>query len=224
MKNSIQFGNSSNYSLFTGENTAINDSMVTVLASIGLTKKRFGHQAILMIFFLQIIKLFQAFQPNFILHTLYSRLLFFSDWGAVPKIERVSMDGSDRKIIVTAAYGASAPTGIAIDKVDGRIYWADAMKDSIESADFNGGNRRTILKQFGSSINIPLETVGGNALQVPFGLDLYKEHMFWTDWTTNSLYRADKRAGGNVTLITGGFGKPMNLHVYTPQVSSGNSG
>ena len=50
LKSSIQFGNSSNYSLFTGENTAINDSMVTVLASVGLTKKRFGHQAILMIF------------------------------------------------------------------------------------------------------------------------------------------------------------------------------
>ena len=50
LKNSIQFGNSSNCSLFTGENTAINGSMVTVLASVGLTKKRFGHQAILMIF------------------------------------------------------------------------------------------------------------------------------------------------------------------------------
>ena len=52
MKNSIQFGNGSNYSLkiFTGENTAINGSMVMVLASVGLTKKRFGHQAILMIF------------------------------------------------------------------------------------------------------------------------------------------------------------------------------
>ena len=49
-KNSIQFGNSSNYRLFTEENTAINVSMVTVLASVGLTKKCFGHQAILMIF------------------------------------------------------------------------------------------------------------------------------------------------------------------------------
>ena len=51
LKNSIQFGNSSNCSLFTGENTAINDSMVTVLVSVGFTKKRFGHQATLMIFF-----------------------------------------------------------------------------------------------------------------------------------------------------------------------------
>ena len=49
-KNSIQFGNSSNYSLFTGEDTAINGSIVLVLASVGLTKKRFGHQAVLMIF------------------------------------------------------------------------------------------------------------------------------------------------------------------------------
>ena len=42
-----QFGNDSNYSKFNGKNIAANCFMVTVLASDGLTKKHFGHYALL---------------------------------------------------------------------------------------------------------------------------------------------------------------------------------
>ena len=42
-----QFGNDSNCSKFNGENIATNCSMVKVPALAGLTKKRFGHYAIL---------------------------------------------------------------------------------------------------------------------------------------------------------------------------------
>ena len=45
LKNNTQFPKSSNYSLFTGENAATICSVVTVLASFGLTKKRFSHHA-----------------------------------------------------------------------------------------------------------------------------------------------------------------------------------
>ena len=45
-----QFGNDSNYSKFNGEKIATNCSRVTVLASDGLTKKHFGHYALLKIF------------------------------------------------------------------------------------------------------------------------------------------------------------------------------
>ena len=44
-ENSTQFGTISN-SLYNVENTATNCSVVTVLALVGLTKKSFGHIAI----------------------------------------------------------------------------------------------------------------------------------------------------------------------------------
>ena len=47
---STQFGNDSNYRYSNGENTATNCSMEIALASVGLTKKHFGHHAVLKIF------------------------------------------------------------------------------------------------------------------------------------------------------------------------------
>ena len=47
----VHFGNDSNYSKFIGEeDIATNCSKVTVLALDGLTKKRFGHYALLKFF------------------------------------------------------------------------------------------------------------------------------------------------------------------------------
>ena len=53
LTNSTQFGNNSNYSKFNGENIATNCSRVTVLALDALTKKHFGHYALLKIFSLR---------------------------------------------------------------------------------------------------------------------------------------------------------------------------
>ena len=50
MTNSTQFGNDSNCSKFNGKNIATNRSRVTVFALDGLTKKHFGHCAILKLF------------------------------------------------------------------------------------------------------------------------------------------------------------------------------
>ena len=43
LKNPTQFGSDSNCSLFTEQNTASNCFMATILVSVGLTKRRFGH-------------------------------------------------------------------------------------------------------------------------------------------------------------------------------------
>ena len=47
LENSTHFGSDSNYSLFIGENNATDCSVETVLTSVSLIKKRFGHLAVL---------------------------------------------------------------------------------------------------------------------------------------------------------------------------------
>ena len=65
-----------------------------------------------------------------------SRLLFWSDWGRRPRIERAGLDGSNRTTIIsTKIYW---PNGLAIDLFRERIYFADAHLDYIESCDYNG--------------------------------------------------------------------------------------
>jgi len=65
------------------------------------------------------------------------------------RIHSIKPDGSDRKTIVT---GCRNPDGVAVDVAAGHIYWTNMgvphLNDgSIERADLDGGNRRTIVPE-----------------------------------------------------------------------------
>lgn len=77
------------------------------------------------------------------------------------------------------------PNGLAIDRPQGRIYWNDAKLKTIESSDFNGKDRKLIIK------DVPH----------PYGLVVVGNHMYWTDWQTQSLHRAEKLSGTDGTII-----------------------
>lgn len=56
------------------------------------------------------------------------------------------MDGSNRKSIITE--GVFWPNGLALDYAIDRLYWTDAKHHAIESAKFDGSERRKVRKQF----------------------------------------------------------------------------
>ena len=49
----------------------------------------------------------------------------------------------------------------------------------------------------------------------PFGLTLLHEHIYWTDWYTKAVYRASINSGANVTMLSGGLERPMDIHAYS---------
>lgn len=65
--------------------------------------------------------------------------LYWSDWGDVPHIGRIGMDGTDRSIIVKDKI--TWPNGLTLDFINDRIYWADAREDYIAFASLDGSNR-----------------------------------------------------------------------------------
>uniref|UniRef100_T1KEV8 EGF-like domain-containing protein n=1 Tax=Tetranychus urticae TaxID=32264 RepID=T1KEV8_TETUR len=101
-------------------------------------------------------------------------LLFWTDWGKTPKIERSYLDGSARLSLITSDLGW--PNGITVDYDVDLIYWVDAQLDRIESSDFDGAHRRTIIKD----------------ISHPFGLTIYGPHVYWTDWQVKAIERSDK--------------------------------
>ncbi|CAG9563555.1 unnamed protein product [Danaus chrysippus] len=103
--------------------------------------------------------------------------MFWSDWGTSAKIERADMDGKNRRIIVDN--NIKWPNGLAIDRIESRLYWNDAKVLTIESSDFNGHDRRTLLTQ----------------VPYPYGIVIVGQHIYWTDWKTKALHRADKSNG-----------------------------
>lgn len=63
------------------------------------------------------------------------------------QIHRANMDGTSLKLLITDAGKIVDDSGrIDVDRVNKRIYWNDREKGSIESADYDGNRRLTVVK------------------------------------------------------------------------------
>jgi low-density lipoprotein receptor-related protein 4 len=77
------------------------------------------------------------------------------------------------------------PNGLAIDRPAGRLYWNDGKMKCIESSNLDGTGRKQILTE----------------VPHPYGLVVVGTHIYWTDWQTEALHRADKDTGAEMVII-----------------------
>ncbi|XP_050407937.1 low-density lipoprotein receptor-related protein 6 [Patella vulgata] len=132
--------------------------------------------------------------------------LYWSDWGEVPKIERAALDGSDRITLVDTDLGW--PNGLTLDYDEQKIYWGDAKTDTIEVADLDGRNRRTVISE-----NIPHI----------FGFSLLGDYVYWTDWQRRSIERVNKNTGKDREVIIDQLPDLMGLKaVYVKKIEGTN--
>lgn len=106
------------------------------------------------------------------------RYIFWSDWGVPPKIERASLDGSDRVVLVNSS--VQLINDLAIDFDEDRLYWCDSRTDTIERVDLDGGNRETVFPP----APVGEEDEGGESgrpLQNPFSLVVHGSYIYWAD-------------------------------------------
>lgn len=96
------------------------------------------------------------------------RIMFWTEWGSTPAIMSAGMDGTLKKAIVTR--NVRWPNGIVVDIGNGRIYWADARIDVIESTDFDGRHRKIVTSS-----------------RHPFGVEVFGDRVYWTDWGTGEI-------------------------------------
>ena len=88
------------------------------------------------------------------------RWLYWTDWGVVTKIERVSMDGDNSTRQALHRTNLGWPNGLTIDYATQTLYWADAQLNKIESSNVDGSNRtllttNLILHPFGITYLLP---------------------------------------------------------------------
>lgn len=93
--------------------------------------------------------------------------MFWSDWGDYPKIERATMLGSNRRVIVST--DVFWPNGIALNVERKILFWVDAKLHTISFVDFEGRNRGKVNR----------ETTGH-----PFALVFASGGFYWSDWHT----------------------------------------
>ena len=74
-----------------------------------------------------------------------SGILYWTDTGT-DRIEVASIDGKARRVLVSR--GLDEPTGIALDPVNGWMYWSDWGKEAkIERAWMDGSHREAIITE-----------------------------------------------------------------------------
>uniref|UniRef100_H2Z4K5 EGF-like domain-containing protein n=1 Tax=Ciona savignyi TaxID=51511 RepID=H2Z4K5_CIOSA len=136
------------------------------------------------------------------LHPLHS-LMFWTDWGDSPRLESAAMDGSQRHTV--ASRNLHWPNGITIDYTRNQIYWADAKYHIIEKANLDGGNRRAVISRG--------EMKG---LLHPFGVAIFEDKLYWTDWQSKSVNSANKFTGRGAKTIRSRLHFPMDIQTYHP--------
>ncbi|XP_045081182.1 low-density lipoprotein receptor-related protein 1-like [Coregonus clupeaformis] len=131
-------------------------------------------------------------------------ILFWTDWDAsMPRIEAASMSGEGRRTIHKETGNGGWPNGLTVDYLELRILWIDARSDAIYSAKYDGSGLIEVLR-------------GHEYLSHPFAVTMYGGEVYWTDWRTNTLAKANKWTGNNVTVVQRTNTQPFDLQVYHP--------
>lgn len=117
----------------------------------------------------------------------YFSWMYWSDWGEEGRIERAGLDGTHRQIIVS--FDIKWPNGLTIDLIRHRLYWADAKLNLISSVNYDGSGRTVILKS-------------SETLHHPFSISVFEDVVYWTDWEKQTIFKANKFNGSNVTPLT----------------------
>jgi DNA-binding beta-propeller fold protein YncE len=110
------------------------------------------------------------------------------------RVFSVNPDGSDRKVIVSEC---RMPDGIAVDGEGGHIYWSNMgvlhLNDgSIERADLDGGNRKTIVPE------------GTTFTPKQLQLDKQNGKLYWCDREGMRVMRANVDGSAVETLVQTG--------------------
>uniref|UniRef100_A0A3Q2YAJ4 EGF-like domain-containing protein n=1 Tax=Hippocampus comes TaxID=109280 RepID=A0A3Q2YAJ4_HIPCM len=122
--------------------------------------------------------------------------MYWTDWGTHAKIERATLGGNFRKEIVNSSL--VWPNGLSLDYEEERLYWADASLQKIERASLTGSNREVIV----------------STAIYPFAMAMFGQFIYWTDWNTRSIYRANKHDGSDqMVMIQNLPSRPMDIHV-----------
>ncbi|XP_029286159.1 low-density lipoprotein receptor-like [Cottoperca gobio] len=128
-------------------------------------------------------------------------LLFWAQCGSVPKIERASSDGRDRKTLVTSLI--RNPVALSLDMPRQLLYWVDQGMRSISRVNLEGRHRKTVVESNGY-------------LDRPFGLTVFEGFVYWSEEVTRSICRANKHNGGNFKVLLSSVASPGGVVIIHP--------
>ena len=135
-------------------------------------------------------------------------------WTAIGKIQRANLDGSNVEDLVA---GRLQPNDITLDVARGKMYWTTINPAKIQRADLNGRNIEDVVTTgLVRPYGITLNTLGSEGrVEVASSSDLIPRQIlgtiYWTDWDTNKIQRANLNDSNVQDLVTTGLGSPYGI-------------
>ena len=114
------------------------------------------------------------------------------------------MDGSNHTILLNGS-SIGWPNGLAIEYQEDFLYWADAKTDMIEKMRFDGSQRTVVIAR----------------LRHPFGLDVFKDRILFSDWQDKSIYSISRSNVSNVEILRRNLVGLMEVQVYDKSKQQG---
>uniref|UniRef100_A0A6G1SPS9 Low-density lipoprotein receptor-related protein 1 n=1 Tax=Aceria tosichella TaxID=561515 RepID=A0A6G1SPS9_9ACAR len=149
----------------------------------------------------KIVKLGSDDKPRGIALDSCTSYVYWTNWNNEASIQRAS-PATGYKIESIIKTNIKVPNGIAIDHQQRKLYWCDARLDKIETCNMDGSNRVILISA------MP---------QHPFALAVFKDHIFWTDWLTRGVFRANKYNGQFAMQIKKVAQRPMGIAVASSE-------
>lgn len=117
-------------------------------------------------------------------------IMFFSIWSDSPLsfgvIERAEMNGVKRQRIVSKDPKVQWPNGLVADPISKKLYWADTYLGQVGVSDFNGLNRKSLLKY---------------SLSHPYGLAIFEDNLYIANIGTDTMIKCNKFTGRSRLII-----------------------
>uniref|UniRef100_A0A4W6E5T0 Low density lipoprotein receptor-related protein 2b n=1 Tax=Lates calcarifer TaxID=8187 RepID=A0A4W6E5T0_LATCA len=151
----------------------------------------------------------------------HSDKVFWSD-TYTKKVYSANYNGENIKEILTAA--VQSVQNLAVDWINFKLYVLEAMVERIDMCDFDGGNRVTLVAEnlhspHGLALDPTVGKIvlnGGTQAPHPFGIAVFENHVFFTDWTKMGLVRANRFNGSNPALLYRTAKRPGHVAVSHP--------
>ncbi|KAK2161572.1 hypothetical protein NP493_1573g00011 [Ridgeia piscesae] len=135
-------------------------------------------------------------EPQDIVLDLERGMMYWTDKGESPRIEKASMNGNDRSLVIDFEFRA-VPVGLAIDSNGERLFWCDASLDKIQSISLSDGQKTSVIMHLYSP-----------GLQ-HFGIALLGDNLYFTGVRKNYVSRINVKDSSPIAVRVG----PSNFNM-----------
>ncbi|MBX3406281.1 MAG: hypothetical protein KF869_05910 [Phycisphaeraceae bacterium] len=156
--------------------------------------------------------------------------LYWANRGGTggPKILRSNFDGSNVEEIVTVqGFGtltASGTTGMALDTVNGKLYWSRSVFGEINRCNLDGSAAERVIQDYPpTGAAVPTGAPLGNFAPSSLAIDAAGGKVYWVNAFLDRIERANLDGTARQTLPVGAGAVSIALHVPTGKIYWSNT-